>query len=315
MFRVLFSIAKDIPKEMAGEFKELQIDEKSAITREELLMIVNEYDGIIAGDSIQFDYEVFNKAKKLKVLTMFGVGVDNVNIVDAEKCNVKVTNVPGANAESVAEHTIGLMIAASKNLATLDRKIKANKWPRPEGQGYELANKILGQIGFGNIGKLVAQKCRFAFNMTILVYDPFVPSYEINNMVFGKKCNLDFVLEKSDFISINVPATKDTIDMFSIKEFKKMKKTAIIVNTSRGGVIVEEDLAEALRNRDIFAAGLDVLKSEPISKNNPLLKEERVIISPHCAAFTPEAFNRVLRTVLEDQMKVFKGEEPFFIVK
>jgi len=147
MFRVLSSF-KGLPKEITGEFKELQIDEKGELTREELLGIVNEYDRIIAGFMIQYDYEIFSKAKKLKVITRFGIGVENVNISDAEKCNVKVTNVPGVSAESVAEHTLCLMLAASRNLATLDRKIKANEWPRAEGFGHELANKTLGQIGF-----------------------------------------------------------------------------------------------------------------------------------------------------------------------
>jgi len=277
MFKIL-SMIKNLPKEITKEFTELEIDEKGSMSKEELIKIASEYDGLLAGDSIYYDFEIFSQAKKLKVISRLGVGVDNVNINDAKKYNIKVTNAPGANAESVAEHTIGLMICASKNIATLDKKIKAKEWPRLEGYGFELANKTLGQVGFGNIGKLVAQKCKLAFNMDILVYDPFVPPYEIYNLVFGKKCSLDYILQESDFISINLPATKDTKDMFSLQEFKKMKKNAIIVNTGRGEVIVEEDLAEALKNREIFAAGVDVLRTEPISKDNPLLKEGRIII-------------------------------------
>ena len=313
MYKVL-SLVKGLSKEVVDDFQQLHMDEKGAMTREELLRIIDNYDGIIADDAIQYDYGMFGQAKKLKVLTRFGVGVDNVNIGDAKKFNVKITNVPGENAESVAEHTIGMMIAASKNFATLDKKIKAGEWSRTEALGFELANKTLGQIGFGNIGKLVAQKCKVAFNMNILVYDPFVPHYEVNNLVYGKKCSFDYVIANSDFISINLPATKETKNMFTIKEFRKMKKNVVIVNTGRGEVIVEEDLAEALRNREIFAAGLDVLRKEPPDKDNPLLKEERVILTPHSASFTPEAQSRVLRAALEDQMRVFEGKEPFFAI-
>lgn len=314
MFKIL-SVIKNLPKEITEEFKELQIDEKGTITKEEMLKIIEQYNGIIAGDSIQYNHEIFSKAKNLKVISRFGVGVDNVNIADAKKYNIKVTNAPGANAESVAEHTIGLMIAASKNIAALDRKIKAKEWPRNEAHGFELANKTLGQIGFGNIGKLVSLKCKLAFNMNILVYDPFVPPYEMANLVYSEKCDLDYILENSDFISINLPANDATKNMFDMNKFKKMKKTVVLVNTGRGEVLVEEDLAEAIRNGEIFAAGLDVLKSEPITKDNPLLNEDRIVITPHSASFTPEAFNKILRTVLEDQMKIFKNEKPFFVVE
>ncbi len=313
MFKIL-SVVKNLPKEITAEYKEIQIDEKDTMTKEEMLKIIELYDGLIAGDSIQYNHEIFSKAKNLKVISRFGVGVDNVNIADASKFNIKVTNAPAANAESVAEHTICLMIAASKNIAALDRKIKAKEWPRNEAHGFELANKTLGQVGFGNIGKLVSLKCKLAFNMDILVYDPFVPPYEMGNLVYGKKCELDYILENSDFISINLPANDATKNMFGMQEFKKMKKTAVLVNTGRGEVLVEDDLAAAVRNGEIFAAGLDVLKSEPVSKNSPLLKEDRIIITPHSASFTPEAFNKVLRTVLEDQMKIFRNEKPFFLI-
>lgn len=312
MFKILSMVSR-LAKEIQDEFDKLEIDGKGKMSREELLEIIDSYHGIIAGGKIKYDYEIFNKAKKLKVITMFGVGIDNVDLEAASMCGVRVTNVPGENAESVAEHTIGLIIAASKNFATVDKEIRAGKWPREKGFGYELANKTLGQVGFGNIGRLVAQKCNLAFNMNVIVYDPYVPEYEVNNLAYRVKKDLDYLLKNSDVISLNLPETEETRGMFAMEQFEKMKKNAVLVNSGRGKVIVEKDLVRALNKNEIFAVGLDVMETEPPSSDNPLLKEERVIFTPHTASSTAEARKRVFRAVLKDQELIFNGQEPYFL--
>lgn len=309
MKRIL-STVREIPIEVVEEFDQIEIEVKGEISRSELLEIVHRYDGIIAADIIDYDEEVFEKAEKLQVITRFGVGVDNVDIEAASKHEIKVTNVPGENSESVAEQAIGLMIAASKNFAIADRKMRSGDWSREHGYGYELAGKTLGQIGFGNIGRLIAQKCRAAFHMDVLVHDPYVPEYEMRNLVSGRKVGLDEALEKGDVISVNIPATDETRNMFDIKKFEKMKETAIFVNTARGEVVVEDDLAKALENGEIFAAGLDVMREEPTSEENPLFEKDHTVFTPHAGARTPEADERILRLALRDQMAVFEGRRP-----
>lgn len=304
-----------VPLEVGKEFNQIEIEEKGGIKREELLDIIQRYDGIIAADIINYDGEIFEAAENLEVITRYGVGVDNVDVKSASDHGVKVTNVPGENAESVAEQAIGLMIACSKNFAIADKKMRDGNWNRNDGRGRELANKTLGQVGFGNIGTLVAQKCKAAFNMKILVYDPYVPRYKVKNMVSGSKQELDSLLEKSDIVSLNIPATDETKNMFDTRKFKKMKKHAILVNTGRGEVIVEKDLAEALKEGEIFAAGLDVMREEPVSKDNPLFNTDHTVFTPHAGSMTPEANERVMRLALRDQIAVFEGSRPIGLVK
>ncbi|MFP4005890.1 MAG: hydroxyacid dehydrogenase [Candidatus Hadarchaeia archaeon] len=315
MYRILSTLSNIPIEKVKGEFEKFEIDVQDEMKREEIMEIIHRYDGIIAADIIEYDEEIFEKAEKLKVISRYGVGVDNVDIEAAKKHGVTVTNAPGENAESVAEHTIGLMIAAAKNFSLADRKIRKGNWKRSHGFGKELAGKVLGQVGFGNIGKLVAQKCKLAFDMNVLVYDPYVPEYKVRNLISGKKEELPELLRKSDVVSLNIPATEETKDLFDYEKFKIMKDESIFVNTGRGEVVVEEDLARALDEGRIFAAGLDVLRNEPVKEDNPLLRKENTVITPHSASTTPESNERVLRAVLRDQKSVFEGKTPVGIQK
>ena len=283
----ILSTLGGLPPEVKDEFDEIDIDERDGLTREEFLEIVADYDGIIAADIIYFDEQIFAQAPNLKIISRFGIGVDNIDIEDATKHGVKVTNVPGENAESVAEHTIGLMIAASKNFVQADRGIRTGNWNREDGRGFELAHKKLGQLGFGNIGKLVAMRCRTAFSMEPLVYDPYVPGFEVRNLTFGRVTGFEELIKESDVITVNVPSTPETEGMLGWDEFRQMKDTAIIVNTGRGEIIVEEDLIRALKEDEIFAAGLDVFEEEPTPEDNPLLELDRTVLTPPSAAITP----------------------------
>lgn len=311
-WKVLSTVDVNDILEVADEFPDIEIDVMPGIDKEKILEIIEEYNGIIAGDIIKYDKEVFEKAKNLKVITRFGVGTDNVDMDDANKYGIMAGNVPGENARSVAEHTLGLIVSASKNLSEADREMRKGNWNRSLGEGYEISGKTLGQIGFGNIGSLVAEKAKLAFDMELLVYDPYVPRYEIENEN-GKKVKLEELLKESDVITINAPLTEETEDMLGTEEFKKMKDTAIIVNAGRGKIIKENELAEALKKGEIFAAGLDVMREEPTKEENPLFELDHVTVSPHCASNTKETKIRVLRASLEEQMLAFAGKEPQFI--
>jgi phosphoglycerate dehydrogenase-like enzyme len=228
---------------------------------------------------------------------------------------VVITNAPGINAVSVAEHTIGLMIAASKYFVSYDRGLKEGKWPRGQlPRGVELDGKVLGQVGFGKIGSLVARKCRAAFNMEVLVYDPYVSESTIKEAVSGRKVDLDTLLENSDVVSLNLPSNEETRGLFDYKKFRKMKKTAILVNTARGDVVVESDLIRALNQGELFTAGLDVTFDEPPGPDNPLYDIPGITLTGHSASATNEVFKRVARIVLSDQSKVLQGKTPTYIV-
>lgn len=295
------------------EFENIQLDIRVGITKEKLLEIVANYDGILAADLIEYDEKVFSAADNLVVLTRFGTGIENVNLDDATNYEVMITNIPGANAESVAEHTIGLMIAASKNFFQANNEMIRGNWVRKIGKGLELAGKTLGQVGIGRIGSLVARKARSAFGMNLLVHDPYVTNYKVESE-FGKKCDFDELIENADVISINVPLTEETKNMFGMEEFRRMKNSAIIVNTSRGEIIKEEELARALKDGEIYATGLDVLREEPSREDNPLFGLDHVVITPHSAGTTFEAFESQLRKALHEQVRAFHGEEPEFLL-
>lgn len=311
-WKVLSTVDVNDILEVADEFPDIEIDVVSGIDKEKILEIIDEYNGIIAGDIIEYDKEVFEKAKNLKVITRFGVGTDNVDMEDANEYGIMAGNIPGENARSVAEHALGLIVSASKNLSEADREMRRGNWNRSLGEGYEISGKTLGQIGFGNIGSLVAKKAKLAFDMELLVHDPYVSRYEIENEN-GKKVKLEELLKESDVITINAPLTEETEDILGTEEFKKMKDTAIIVNAGRGKIIKENELAEALKKGEIFAAGLDVMREEPTKEENPLFELDHVTVSPHCASNTKETKIRVLRAALEEQMLAFAGKEPQFI--
>jgi D-3-phosphoglycerate dehydrogenase len=306
----ILSVPQGYSEKILQEFDRLDIDMTGPLTREKLLETIPNYQGAIVGDQNQFDEEFFQTATNLKILSRFGAGVNNVDLRAAANHGVFVTNAPGTNSVSVAEHTIGLMLAANKNIAVLDKGIKAGEWPRRLGRGFEFDGKILGQVGFGRIGSLVAAKCRAAFNMDVLVYDPYVPEKTIKQMVSGSKVELDYLLANSDVVSINLPSTEETRWMFDYEKFKKMKNTAILVNTGRGDLLVEADLARAMKEGELFSAGLDVTEKEPPEKDNPLFDLERIVITAHTASFTPEAFERVCHVIFTDQLLVMEGKKP-----
>ncbi len=311
MYKILSEV-RNFSADLLEEFSQLEIDMVGPLPREELMEIIPKYQGAIVGDRIDFDEEFFRTAANLKILSRFGAGINNVDVKSASDHGIIVTNAPGANANSVAEHTIGLILAANKNIAALDHGVKAGKWPRELGTGFDLNGKVHGQVGFGRVGSLVAAKCRAAFNMEVLVYDPYVPEGKIKELVSGAKVELDDLLAKSDVVSINLPSTEETRGLFDYDKFKKMKKTAIFVNTGRGDLVVEADLVRAMKEGQLFAVGLDVMEEEPPKSDNPLFDLERIVITPHSASFTPEAFNKVCRVILTDQLLVMEGKQPQF---
>ena len=271
------------------------------LSEKELLSIIKKYDGVICGDDF-FTSKVIKEGKKnkLKVIVKWGTGLDAINLGCASKLNIPVYNTPNAFTEPVSDTVMGFILAFARNIIKLDTLIKKGKWEKISSDS--LSEKTLGIIGLGNIGLTVAKKAS-SFGMKILGYD----IQKISKKVL-KKYNIKIVdkhtlLSKSDYISLNCALTEDTYHLITKKEFKIMKQSSVIINTSRGTVIKESDLVEALIKKYIAGAGLDVFEKEPLPKNSPLRKFDNVILSPHNANSSSYYYQKVHENSIKKLLK------------
>ncbi|RKX98946.1 MAG: hydroxyacid dehydrogenase [Spirochaetes bacterium] len=274
--------------------------------------LMKETSAIILRTGIKITEELLSKAENLLTISRTGGGVDNVDLKSATKHGIIVTSSLGVNTVSVVEHTMALILAVSKCIVLLDSEVrKGNFKIRYKNLPVDICGKTIGIVGFGRIGSGVAVKCRYSFNMKVLAYDPFLPyerKREFENWV--RFCELDELFGEADIISIHLPLNDQTKGMIDKKYISLMKTGAIIVNTSRGGVINERDLTEALSKKKIAGAGLDVFENEPPDPSNPLLKLDNVVLTPHSAALTKECVRRMAVSAVERVLMVFEGKMP-----
>ncbi|MBS7649774.1 hydroxyacid dehydrogenase [Candidatus Bathyarchaeota archaeon] len=264
-------------------------------------------DAVIAGDS-KITRESLKAADRLKVIGRLGAGVDSVDVKACTEMGILVFNAPGLNAQSVAEHIMGLMVAVAKKFRTVDILVRSGRWAEKAHHiGYELFGKTLGIVGLGNIGSRLAKMAQ-AFGMAAIAYDPYIPVEKALSLNV-KLVDLEVLLRDSDFISINAPLTEETKGLIGERQLRMMKRNAILINTARGGLVDEKALYEALKNNWIAGAGIDVLENEPVT-DHPLFKLENVILTPHTASWTVEAFRRVVSTVCENILKTLNGGIP-----
>lgn len=257
------------------------------LTHEEMIKEIADVDGIIVGVD-PLNAEVLKHAKKLKVISKYGVGTDNIDLEYAKNNNITVTITRGANSDAVADYAFALMISAARKLVPIDKGCRQLNWGKVTTIG--MYGKTLGLIGLGNIGKGVAKRAQ-GFNMKALAYDLF------KDEEFASKNNIEYVtieriLKEADFISLHLPLTKDTEHIIGENELKMMKKNAVIVNTARGGLIDENALYDVLKDNEIWGAGVDVFEQEP-PKNQELLTLDNIVIGSHCAASTFEAVDNM----------------------
>lgn len=251
-------------------------------------------DALIVRSATTVTKELIATAKHLKVIARSGTGTDNIDKVTAKKRGIVVVNAPGANAESVAEHVFAFMLALARNLVPAVTTLKSGTWAKSEFHGMELKGKTLGIIGFGNIGKRVAELGK-ALGMKTIIHT--------------KGDVLDLVLS-ADFVTLHVPLTDETRGMIGKIELKKMKTSAFLINTARGALVDESALLSALITGEIAGAALDVFAAEPISPKSELLTLKNVIVTPHVAADSRESENRASLMVAQDVDRVLQGEEP-----
>ena len=244
-------------------------------------------NGWIIRSGTKITSESLSITKSLQVIGRAGVGVDNIDIQESTRKGVVVLNTPDSNTISAAEHTMGLILTISRNIHLGHMSLVSNLWDRHKLIGYEIRNKTIGIVGLGKIGKEVISRC-LGFDMKVLGYDPFV-----NQEMFDKEkiliTDLNTLVEESDYISIHVPLNKETKNLFNYDLLAKMKKSAFLINVARGGIINEFDLSKALNDGEISGAAIDVFKTEPIEKNNPLLDAKNILLTPHLGASTKEA--------------------------
>lgn len=251
---------------------------------------------------------VIEAAKNLKGIVKYGVGVDAIDLETATRNGVIVANCPAYGSDTVADHAFALLMALTRRIPEIDGLMKKDgwAWPTPDLLGLDLTGKTMGLIGYGKIGTAMARRCQ-GFGMKLLCYDPYVDDTDGINVVFT---DLDELLEQSDFISIHSVLTDETLNMIGSRELARMKPDALLINVSRGAIVNETALIEALKNGGIGGAGIDVFTDEPLSPEYPLAKMSNVILTPHLAWYTKEAFERVERQTLESILDILNGKMP-----
>lgn len=238
-----------------------------------------------------------------------GSGTDNVAVAEATKLGIMVANTPDATTEPVSDHAIALMLAAGRKMTSYDRRIRKGVWNLgPREEHVHIHHKTVGLIGFGRIAQGVARKMK-GFETTTLAYDPYVSEEQMASL-HASPAELDDLLSRSDFVSVHCPLTKETHHLISERELRRMKPTAILVNTSRGPVVNEAALARALREGWIAAAGLDVFEEEPPAPDNLLLELENVVLTPHMASHSAQYFDNAWRLSLETLFDLAEGRWP-----
>lgn len=255
--------------------------------------------------------EDFAKAKRLKVVAKQGVGVNLIDLAAAKAHGVIVCNTPGVNSEAVAEMGLALALAVTRRVAEFDRRIRAGEIvKRIHFLGIELWEKTVGVIGMGNIGTRIARKYHGAFNMKILAYDPFVSDDRWPDIPHERVLSLSALLPRVDLLTLHVPLTAETKHLIGRRELALMKETAVLVNVSRGEIVDEEALYDALKTSRLFGAGLDVFKKEPPTTENPLVGLPNVVVTPHAAGGTYETQERSSLVTAQQLIHVLGGGEP-----
>lgn len=279
---------------------------------EELLSYAPNVDGILTCWKPVREC-VINAAKKCKIITRYGIGLDNIDVGSATENGIIVTNVPSYCVDEVADHAMALLLACARKIVRFNAAVKSGIWEQNIGpQMYRLRGKNLGIVGFGNIAKAVMTKAK-AFGLKVNVHSPRAASEAIQQ--YGaEKVAFHELLETSDFITIHAPLTDETYHMFSNNEFRAMKPTAYLINTSRGGIVDTEALVTALENGELAGVGLDVLETEPIRADDKLLKLDNAVITPHAAFISEESIFELQITAATCIAQVLTGRLPETVV-
>jgi len=252
--------------------------------------------------------EVVKASPELRVISKHGAGYDNIDVATATALRIPVMTSTTANYQSVAEHTLGLMLSLAKDITRLDSRIRQGFWDKAQYRGVELFRKTLGLVGFGRIGRRVYE-LTVPLQMRVLVYDPFLGDRPLPPGV-TRLTNLGELLSVADIVSLHCPLTEKTRNLIGEKELERMKKTAWLINTARGGVVDEEALIEALRGGEIAGAAIDTFRQEPPEDLRRLCEAGKVVLTPHIAAATEEAFTRMGVEAAQNVLTILQRKRP-----
>jgi len=283
-----------------------EVDEQIGLDRAGLLAAVAGAAALVIRSATDVDAEVLAAGTDLVVVGRAGIGLDNVDVAEATKRGVMVVNAPQSNVLSAAEQTMALMLAQARNIPQAHADLKAGQWNRSRWEGVELYGKTLGVLGLGRVGVLVAQRCH-AFGMQLLAYDPYVSAERARQLGVDLVPTVEDLVARSDFLTIHLPKTPDTMGMIGRDVLAKAKPGLRIVNTARGGIVDEEALAEAVRDGRVAGAALDVFLREPTTAS-PLFELDEVIVTPHLGASTAEAQDKAGVTIAEQVLLALHGE-------
>lgn len=289
--------------DLLSKQKGFQIDVESDLSPERLKEIIPLYDAMTVRSETKVTAELFERGTNLKVVVRAGIGTDNIDVKAATQKGVIVMNTPMGNMVTTAEHTISMLLSLCRHIPQATASLKSGQWEKKKFTGVEVCNKTLGIIGLGNIGRIVADRA-LGLRMKVMVYDPFI-SKEAAEKLSVTLVSLDELLKQSDFVTIHVPLTDQTRHLINKRTIQKMKKGALLIQCSRGGIVNEEDVYQALKEGHLHGAALDVFEVEPPGKH-PLLSLPMVICTPHLGAATDEAQSKVGIETAESIIAYFK---------
>ena len=290
---------------------------KIPIPQNTLKSKIKNLDGLICYPYDKINKEILQSAKKLKVISTFSVGYDHIDLDFAKENKIRVGYTPEVLTDATADMAFGLLLDSLRRISEGDRIIRKGKWKQIYGAydyvGFDLQGKTLGIMGLGRIGKTLAKRAK-AFDMKIIYHNRNRISRNEERKLGVKYVVFDKLITQSDIISIHVPHTKETNQIFNMKILKKMKKTAFLINTSRGKVVNEKDLVTALKQKIIAGAGIDVFETEPIEKNHPFMKLENLVMSPHVGSSTKETRIQMAELTVKNLIYGMNGEKPIYSV-
>ena len=304
-------------KELKKKFQIKIHTGKIPIPQNTLKSEIKEMDGLICFPYDKIDKEIIQSAKKLKVISTYSVGYDHIDIQFAKENKIRVGYTPEVLTDATADMAFALLLDSLRRISEGDRIIRKGQWKQIYGAydylGLDLQGKTLGIMGLGRIGKTLTKRAK-AFDMKIIYHNRKQISKTEEKKIGVKYTTFEKLISQSDVISIHVPHTKETNEMFNMKKFRKMKNTAFLINTSRGKVVNEKDLAIALKKKIIAGAGLDVFEAEPINKNHPFLKLENIVLAPHVGSSTKETRSKMAKITVKNTILGMKGKKPTFSI-
>ena len=290
---------------------------KIPIPQNTLKSKIKNLDGLICFPYDKINKEILQSAEKLKVISTFSVGYDHIDLDFAKENKIRVGYTPEVLTDATADMAFGLLLDSLRRISEGDRIIRKGKWKQIFGAhdyvGFDLQGKTLGIMGLGRIGKTLAKRAK-AFDMKIIYHNRNRISRNEERKLGVKYVTFDKLITQSDIISIHVPHTKETNQIFNMKILKKMKKTAFLINTSRGKVVNEKDLVTALKQKIIAGAGIDVFETEPIKKDHPFMKLENLVMSPHVGSSTKETRIQMAELTVKNLIYGMNGKKPIYSV-